>query len=112
MSRTPSLPRALTQRQREVLSFISTKIRSVGYAPSFEEIAKQFGFRSLATVFEHLSNLERKGHIRRFRNEARAIELVNAHGHCPYCGAKQQPQPVETNDGQPESTYAGTGNFA
>jgi len=29
--------------------------------PDFEEIAQQFGFHSLATVHEHLTNLERKG---------------------------------------------------
>ena len=44
--------------------------------PSFEEIAGQFNYNSLATVHEHLSNLERKGYIKRSYNESRAIEIL------------------------------------
>jgi repressor LexA len=67
---------ALTKRQREILSFLETYTESSGYAPSFEEIAAQFNYNSLATVHEHLSNLERKGYIRRSYNESRAIEIL------------------------------------
>jgi repressor LexA len=35
-----------------------------------------FSFNSLATVHEHLTNLEQKGFIRRSHNESRSIELV------------------------------------
>jgi repressor LexA len=66
----------LTRRQKQILDFIESYIRQHGYAPSFEEIAAQFSFSSLATVHEHLTNLERKGYIRRAHNESRAIELV------------------------------------
>ena len=66
----------LTRRQREILDFISAQISEQGYAPSFEEIAKRFTFRSLATVHEHLTNLERKGYIRRAHNESRGIEVI------------------------------------
>ncbi|HEX5831434.1 MAG TPA: transcriptional repressor LexA, partial [Gemmatimonadaceae bacterium] len=44
--------------------------------PCFEEIAAKFNYNSLATVHEHLSNLERKGYIRRGYNESRAIEIL------------------------------------
>lgn len=67
---------ALTKRQREILNFLETYSESYGYAPSFEEIAAQFNYNSLATVHEHLSNLERKGYIRRNYNESRAIEIL------------------------------------
>ncbi len=67
---------ALTKRQREILSFLGSYTESNGYAPSFEEIAAQFNYNSLATVHEHLSNLERKGYIRRSYNESRAIEIL------------------------------------
>jgi repressor LexA len=67
---------ALTKRQREILSFLGSYTESYGYAPSFEEIAAQFNYNSLATVHEHLSNLERKGYIRRNYNESRAIEIL------------------------------------
>lgn len=66
----------LTKRQREILSFLSSYQEGNGYAPSFEEIASQFNYNSLATVHEHLSNLERKGYIKRSYNESRAIEIL------------------------------------
>jgi len=67
---------SLTKRQREILSFLSAYNEANGYAPSFEEIASQFNYNSLATVHEHLSNLERKGYIKRSYNESRAIEIL------------------------------------
>lgn len=66
----------LTKRQKEILDYIEGFIIDQGYAPSFEEIAEAFGYSSLATVHEHLSNLERKGYIRKAYNESRSIELV------------------------------------
>lgn len=69
---------ALTKRQREILDFIDSFIQNQGYSPSFEEIARFFGYRSLATVHEHLSNLERKGYIRRNYNESRSVEPVES----------------------------------
>jgi len=70
----------LTRRQREILDYLQSHIGDKGYAPSFEEIAQRFGFQSLATVHEHLTNLERKGYIRRTHNESRAIEVVPPKG--------------------------------
>lgn len=67
----------LTKRQKEILDYIGGFIGDRGYAPSFEEIAEFFGYSSLATVHEHLSNLERKGYIRKSYNESRSVELVS-----------------------------------
>lgn len=66
----------LTRRQREILTFLQSYAESHGYAPSFEEIAEEFNYNSLATVHEHLSNLERKGYIKRSYNESRSIEVL------------------------------------
>ncbi|MEO8634073.1 MAG: transcriptional repressor LexA [Gemmatimonadales bacterium] len=71
---------ALTKRQSEILNYLQEHIRERGYAPSFEEIAEQFSFQSLATVHEHLTNLERKGYIHRTHNESRAIEVLPPKG--------------------------------
>ena len=67
---------ALTKRQKEILDFIESFLDTHGYSPSFEEIAAFFQFRSLATVHEHLTNLESKGYIRKNYNESRSIELM------------------------------------
>jgi len=71
---------ALTKRQSEILTYLQHQIRDNGYAPSFDEIAERFGFKSLATVHEHLTNLERKGYIHRAHNESRAIEVLPPKG--------------------------------
>jgi hypothetical protein len=69
----PTTPQPLTKRLREVMNFIEAHIEDHGYAPSFQEIADHFGYRSLATVHEHLQHLEERGHIRRSFNLARSI---------------------------------------
>jgi repressor LexA len=91
---------ALTKRQREILDYLDRHIQAHGYAPSFEEIAEQFRFQSLATVHEHLSNLERKGVIRRSFNESRAIEILPPRGiagatEIPLLGAVAAGLPIE-----------------
>ncbi len=67
---------ALTRRQREILDFIADFIRQRRYSPSLEEIAAHFGLNSVATVHKHVSNLERKGFIRRSWNRSRSIDLL------------------------------------
>jgi repressor LexA len=66
----------LTKVQRRILDFLQSYGAEHGYAPSFEEIAAAFNYNSLATVHEHLSNLDRKGYIRKSFNESRAIEIL------------------------------------
>ncbi len=66
----------LTRRQREILNYLNGYLEANEYAPSFEEIARHFNYNSLATVHEHLTNLERKGYIKRTYNESRAIEVL------------------------------------
>ncbi len=65
----------LTKRQKEILDYLKGFIDEMGYAPSFEEICRYFGYTSLATVHEHLSNLERKGYILRSYRESRSVEF-------------------------------------
>jgi repressor LexA len=99
----------LTRRQHEILDFISGHIREKGYAPSFEEIARQFGFQSLATVHEHLTNLERKGYIRRAHNESRAIEIVPPKGQT---GASELPLLGRVAAGEPIEAVSGDDTIA
>jgi len=66
----------LTRRQRHILDYLQSYSSEHGYAPSFEEIAAHFNYSSLATVHEHLTNIERKGYIKRTYNESRAIEIL------------------------------------
>ncbi len=91
----------LTKRQSEILSYLQNHISEQGYAPSFEEIAERFGFQSLATVHEHLTNLERKGYIKRAYNESRSIEVLPPRGttsatEIPLLGRVAAGMPIES----------------
>jgi repressor LexA len=66
----------LTKRQKQILDFLAEFVAENGYPPSYEEIARHFGYGSLATVHEHLENLRVKGYIRKSFNASRSIELV------------------------------------
>src|SRR5438132_856098 len=68
----------LTKRQKELLDFLRAYIAEHGYAPTLDEIGRHFALGSLATVHKHLTNLERKGRIRRLANHSRALELTEA----------------------------------
>ena len=70
----------LTKRQKELLDYLAEYIEQNGYAPTLEEIGRNFSLGSLATVHKHLQNLERKGHIRRQANRSRALEIMPRDG--------------------------------
>lgn len=59
------------------MEYISKCVDKYGYAPTLTEIAEYFGLSSLATVHEHLSVLEKKGFIRRYKGAVRGIELMD-----------------------------------
>jgi repressor LexA len=90
----------LTKRQKEILDFLEGFLSENGYAPSFEEIARHFGYTSLATVHEHLENLKQKGYIRKSYNASRSLELVPSGAHAaavelPLLGTVAAGYPIE-----------------
>lgn len=95
---------ALTKRQRQIFDYLDSFIDNYGYAPSFEEIASFFGYSSLATVHEHLSNLEQKGFIRKNYNRSRSLEIVRAEGtlalELPLLGTVAAGLPIEAIEEQ------------
>jgi repressor LexA len=67
---------AITRRQKEVLDFISGFVQRNGYSPSYEEIARGLGLKSLATVHKHVTNLQNKGLIARAHNRSRSLDVL------------------------------------
>src|SRR5437763_5606887 len=59
--RTHMLPR--TQRQKEILDYITRFLAKHGYEPSYAQIARNFGVSSKATIAKHISALEKRGLI-------------------------------------------------
>src|ERR1700756_3238090 len=71
---------AITKRQRQVYDFLHDFIQRNGYSPSFEEIGNGLGLSSLATVHKHVSNLEKKGLLKRDYNRSRSIDVLPIRG--------------------------------
>jgi repressor LexA len=67
---------ALTQRQREILDFISASILERGFPPTLREIGEHFSIKSTNGVNDHLKALEKKGHLRREDLKSRAMRPV------------------------------------
>lgn len=95
----------LTERQRDILTFIREHKGRTGIAPTHKEICEAFGFSSYGTVYKHLTLLEQKGLIRRDANQKRGVELVEQRDE--QAGVKQLPffgyiaagQPIEVAPG-------------
>jgi repressor LexA len=77
----------LTERQRDVLRFITERIADNGVAPTLQEIATAFGFQSTASAQKHIAHLERKGFLERHKHQKRGLVL-----------AKQRPADVPAAD--------------
>ena len=71
---------AITKRQRQVYDFIAEFVQRQGYCPSFEEIGAGLGLSSMATVHKHITNLEKKGLLRRDANRARSLDIQAPRG--------------------------------
>ena len=66
----------ITQKQAETLTFIKKYVVEHGFPPSVREICKGMNLNSPATVHAHLTQLEKKGIIRKESNKFRTIELL------------------------------------
>jgi len=69
----------LSPRQAEILAYLRECCDASGRPPSYREIQKHFGLKTVATVYEHMKALEGKGAIIKLdnaREERRARNLV------------------------------------
>ena len=66
----------LSERQKNILSYIEDYVDERGYPPSIREIGDQVGISSTSVVDYNLKVLERIGRIRRDREVSRGLELV------------------------------------
>jgi repressor LexA len=66
----------LTERQQQILDFITGSINERGFPPTLREIGEHFGIKSTNGVNDHLKALEKKGHLRREDLKSRAMRPV------------------------------------
>jgi SOS-response transcriptional repressor LexA len=68
-----------TKRQKELLSFVDGFIQGHGYGPSYREIMRALGYKSVSTVAVHIDGLINKGYVRKRDNSARSLEVVTTY---------------------------------
>jgi repressor LexA len=68
-----------SKRQRELLNFVDIFIQGHGYGPSYREIMRALGYKSVSTVAVHIDGLISKGYVRKRDNSARSLEVVTTH---------------------------------
>ncbi len=111
----------LTPAQERVYRFVREYMDRHGRAPSYEEIRKNLGFRSLNGVAKHLKQLEQRGVLQSpWSNRKRALELLplrSGSASIPFLGVVAAGIPIEAVE-VPESievpeSFLGSGdNFA
>ncbi len=67
----------ISNKQREILEFLKSRIINRGYPPSVREICEAVNLKSTSSVHSHLETLERNGYIRRDPSKPRAIEIID-----------------------------------
>jgi repressor LexA len=67
----------LTRRQQQILDFILKWQRTAATTPTYQEIADQFGFRSLNSETEHLRLLRKKGFLASEPGRARSLRVTS-----------------------------------
>ncbi|MCK4387996.1 MAG: repressor LexA [Dehalococcoidia bacterium] len=69
--------KALSSRQKRIITFIHEFLRDKGYPPSIRDIADRCEISSTSVVAYNLDRLEEAGYIRRHSDISRGIELLN-----------------------------------
>lgn len=65
-----------SKKQQELLSFVDGFIKGNGYGPSYREIMRALGYKSVSTVAIHIEGLIAKGYLARRDKSARSLEVV------------------------------------
>lgn len=66
----------LTERQQQVLDFITTYLDTHGCPPTLREISEHINAKGTVTAIRHLDALEQKGYIQRREGSSRSIVVA------------------------------------
>jgi len=67
----------LTAKQRALADFIESHRREHGSAPTYQEIAAHFHFRSVNAVTSHIRLLRQKGYLASDSGKARSLRVIS-----------------------------------
>jgi len=68
-----------SKRQKELLNFVDGFIQGNGYGPSYREIMRALGYKSVSTVAIHINGLIQKGYLHKRDNSARSLAVITTH---------------------------------
>jgi repressor LexA len=85
----------LTDRQREILTFILKETEVRGFPPTIREIGEEMEIRSTNGVNDHLKALERKGYLNRGEQQSRSLVPTKRARLVLGMGSRKDPQMVE-----------------
>ncbi len=80
----------LTDRQKEILSFIEQFRGENGYPPTLREIGKKFDISSTFGVKRHLEALVKKGYIAVESNASRGISYLRNEIEANFCSCNRE----------------------
>lgn len=110
--RASETAKGLSARQRRILEVIRDSTVLRGYPPSIREIADAVGLQSTSSVSHHLTQLEKKGYLKRENKRPRAVDVRGYEGSpddvasLPKPGRKQRDVPVDADGIEaPAATY-------
>lgn len=67
----------VSKKQQELLSFVDGFIKGNGYGPSYREVMRGLGYKSVSTVAIHVDALIAKGYLKKGdQYSKRSIEVV------------------------------------
>jgi len=85
----------LTDRQKEILSFILKTSEERGFPPTIREIGEEMDIRSTNGVNDHLKALERKGYLTRGEQQSRSLVPTKRARLILGVGARKDPHMVD-----------------
>jgi repressor LexA len=90
----------LTPNEKKVLEFIRGYLARRGYSPSYEEIQKAFGYRSVNSVQNYVKQLKAKNYLTQSAKHKRSLALVDSEteGVIPILGKVAAGKPLQFSD--------------
>ena len=70
-----------TKKQRVLLKFIQDFTIDHDYSPSYREIQRAMGLKSVSAVAEHIDNCVKAGFLKKIPNAARTLEVIPLETH-------------------------------
>lgn len=70
-----------TKKQRVLLKFIQDFSIDHEYSPSYREIQRAMGLKSVSAVAEHIDNCVKAGFLKKIPNAARTLEIIPLETH-------------------------------